>query len=130
MGVVSVGLLFAFLAARGLRAALRARSDYGFFLAAGLTTLLMLEMLLISGGVLGAIPLSGVVSPFLSSGNSAMLANFFLFALILSISNQPARLSISKPFAGPVRALAVVLAVCAVTLLGRAAYFQALHDKD
>ena len=38
-------------------------------------------MLLISGGVLGAIPLSGVVSPFLSSGNTAMLANFIIFAL-------------------------------------------------
>jgi cell division protein FtsI/penicillin-binding protein 2/cell division protein FtsW (lipid II flippase) len=86
MGVAAIGLLFAFLASRGLRAALRARTEYGFFLAAGLTTLLMLEMLLISGGVLGAVPLSGVVSPFLSSGNSAMLANFIILALILAIS--------------------------------------------
>ena len=36
--------------------------------------------------MLGVLPLSGVVSPFLSSGNTAMLANFLVFALLLSIS--------------------------------------------
>ena len=35
------------------------------FLALALGSLIALEMLLISGGVLGVIPLSGVVSPFL-----------------------------------------------------------------
>ena len=130
VGVLTVCLLFVFLVHRCYRVALNASDEYGMFLALALGSLVALEMLLISGGVLGAIPLSGVVSPFLSSGNSAMLANFFLFALILSISNQPARVAISKPFAGPVRTLAVVLACCALALLWRAAYFQALHDKD
>ena len=78
------------------------------FLAAGLTTLLMLEMLLISGGVLGAVPLSGVVSPFLSSGNSAMLANFIILAMILAISaDSPAVTPAPAPFRVPVRVLNV-----------------------
>ena len=42
-------------------------------------------MLLISAGVLGALPLSGSCRRFLSSGNTAMLANFLVFALLLSI---------------------------------------------
>jgi cell division protein FtsI/penicillin-binding protein 2 len=87
-------------------------------------------MLLISGGVLGVIPLSGVVSPFLSSGNTAMLANFFLFALILSISQQSPRPEIGEPFAKPMRYLAAALAACALVLVGRAAYFQVIHDQD
>jgi len=128
-GVLSIGLLFAFLVSRCYRIALDAAEEYGVFLALSLGTLIALEMLLISGGVLGAIPLSGVVSPFLSSGNSAMLANFLIFAMILSISNQPARTPISKPFAPPVRRLAVVLAACALALEGRASYFQALYDQ-
>ena len=37
--------------------------------------------------MLGALPLSGVVSPFLSSGNTAMVANFLVFALLASIGN-------------------------------------------
>ena len=57
-------------------------------------------MLLISAGVLGALPLSGVVSPFLSSGNTAMIANFLVFAIILSISadgRHVARQKVGKP---------------------------------
>jgi cell division protein FtsI/penicillin-binding protein 2/cell division protein FtsW (lipid II flippase) len=131
LGVATVGLLFAFLAARGLRAALRARSEYGFFLAAGLTTLLMLEMLLISGGVLGAVPLSGVVSPFLSSGNSAMLANFIIVALILAISAHPsADKNVGAPFQVPVRVLQCTLALGCAALLWKAAGYQVFHDRD
>ena len=81
-GVAAVFLLFAFLVRRAFRIALRAPTDHAFFLALGLTCLVALEMMLISGGVLGAIPLTGVVSPFLSSGNTAMLANFLIFAIV------------------------------------------------
>ena len=135
MGVASIGLLFAFLASRGLRAALRARSEYGFFLAAGLTTLLMLEMLLISGGVLGAVPLSGVVSPFLSSGNSAMLANFIILAMILAISADCKEMPAETPappgaFRTPVRVLECALAICCAALLWKAAGYQVFHDRD
>ena len=128
-GVAAIGLLFAFLAARGLRAALRARTEYGFFLASGLTTLLMLEMLLISGGVLGAVPLSGVVSPFLSSGNSAMLANFIILGLILAVSAKPGDEPLSQ-FRIPVRVFEAALAICCVALLWKAADYQILHDSD
>jgi cell division protein FtsI/penicillin-binding protein 2/cell division protein FtsW (lipid II flippase) len=129
LGVAAIGLLFAFLAARGLRAALRARNEYGFFLAAALTTLLMLEMLLISGGVLGAVPLSGVVSPFLSSGNSAMLANFIILGLILAVSANPGDAPLPA-FRLPVRTLQFALALCCAALLWKAADYQILHARD
>ncbi len=86
VGVASVFLLFGFLISRALRAAVRAATHFGFFLALGLACLIAFEMMLISSGVLGVLPLSGVVSPFLSSGNTAMLANFLIFALLASIS--------------------------------------------
>ena len=85
-GVVAVFLLLGFLVARALRAAARAETHFGFFLALGLACLIAYEMLLISSGVLGVLPLSGVVSPFLSSGNTAMLANFLIFAMLAAIS--------------------------------------------
>src|SRR5581483_2044141 len=87
-GVLGIFLLFALLLRRAFRIALRAPDEYSFFLSAGCGTLIALEMLLISGGALGAIPLSGVVSPFLSSGNTAMLANFAIFAVLAAVSNQ------------------------------------------
>src|SRR6185436_4828181 len=68
--------------------------------------------------------------PFLSSGNTAMLANFFLFALILSVSNQAHRPEIGQPFTRPMRYLAGTLGACAIVLLGRAAYFQVVQDQE
>ena len=94
-GVATVLLLLGFLVWRGMRIGLRAANEYGMFLAVGLSALIAFEMLLISGGVLGAIPLSGVVSPFLSFGNTAMLANFLIFGILLAISNQGKGASLS-----------------------------------
>lgn len=91
-GVIAIFLLFGLLVHRSFRIALRAPDEYAMFLGLGIATLLSLEMLLISGGVLGAIPLSGVVSPFLSSGNTAMLANFFIFSVLAGISNQTTKI--------------------------------------
>jgi len=129
-GVAAIAGLFVFLVRRSLRIARSAASEYTLFLVLGLTGLFALEMLLISGGVLGAIPLSGVVSPFLSSGNTAMLANFLLFALILSASSQPTRPEIGEPFARPVRYVGIILAVCATALVAKAAYFQVARDQE
>ncbi|HUJ23887.1 MAG TPA: FtsW/RodA/SpoVE family cell cycle protein [Bryobacteraceae bacterium] len=130
LGVATIALLFVFLVRRSLRIARAAASEYALFLTLGLAMLFALEMLLISGGVLGAIPLSGVVSPFLSSGNTAMLANFLLFATILSVSAQNPRSDIDQPFFRPMRYVAGILGICALVLLGRAAYFQVFHDRD
>jgi cell division protein FtsW (lipid II flippase)/cell division protein FtsI/penicillin-binding protein 2 len=134
-GVISIGLLFFLLVQRAFRIALRAPDEYAAFLALGLGSLIALEMLLISGGALGAIPLSGVVSPFLSSGNTAMLANFLIFGLLLGISNnaagpQPEGASLEPVFRTPVRVIGSIFALCAITLMLRAAYIQVLHDQD
>src|SRR5205823_1285019 len=127
-GVAAGFLIFAFLLARGLRTARRAETTYGFFLATGLSTLIACEMLLITSGVLGALPLSGVVSPFLSSGNTAMLANFAVFALILSVSADGSAVS-PRPHSSLI-AHKLTLAAAAAILLGFAAHYQLLHDTE
>jgi cell division protein FtsI/penicillin-binding protein 2/cell division protein FtsW (lipid II flippase) len=131
-GVAAIGLLFLLLVQRTFRAALNAPDELAMFLSLGLGALIAIEMLLISGGVLGAIPLSGVVSPFLSSGNTAMLANFLIFAVVLGISSQGPRAddALAPLFRRPVRIAGVVLATLALALLGRAAYFQVFHSQE
>jgi cell division protein FtsI/penicillin-binding protein 2/cell division protein FtsW (lipid II flippase) len=126
LGVAAVFLLYGFLVARAFRAAAHSNTRFGHYLALGLGCLIAFEMLLISAGVLGALPLSGVVSPFLSSGNTAMLANFLVFALILSVSADPA----GRPVARTPLPLKIALAGAATVLLGFAANYQVLHDRD
>ncbi len=129
-GVAAVFVLFGFLIYRAFRIALRTVSDYAFFLSVGLASLLAFEMLLISAGVLGVLPLSGVVSPFLSSGNTAMLANFLIFALLLSVSTSAPQTEAHALFRAPLRWTGAALAAGAIVLLAFAANYQILHDRD
>jgi cell division protein FtsI/penicillin-binding protein 2 len=129
-GITAVAVLMSWLVWRAIRIALNAPDEYGVFLGLGLALLIALEMLLISAGALGAIPLTGIASPFLSSGNSAMIANFLIFAIILAISARASDRAVSAPFARPVRAICVLLGAASLVLLGKVASVQAVHDEE
>jgi cell division protein FtsW (lipid II flippase) len=134
VGVAIVFALFGLLIYRSLRIALRARTDYEFFLAAGLAAATALQILLISGGALGVLPLSGVVTPFLSYGRTAMLANFLLVAILLSISargsTEAAAEADTEPFRMPIKALGVVFGIAGAVVVAKAAYVQAFHSPE
>ena len=59
----------------------------GRLLACGCSTLLVVQMLVNVGGVLGIIPLSGKPIPFLSHGGSSALSCCIMVGLILSVSH-------------------------------------------
>src|SRR5262249_7931219 len=119
-GFLLIALLFAlyaWLIWRSLRIALRASSDYEFFLGAGLTAATALQFLLIAGGSLDVLPLSGVVTPFLSYGRSATISNFVMFAILLSISARSGDSERNLPFRMPTRIAGLIFAgLGAVTL--------------
>jgi len=128
VGVAAVFALYAFILYRSARIALRARSDYEFFLAAGLGVAMALQILLIAGGSLGVLPLSGVVTPFLSYGRSSMLANFLMFAMLLSISHRGGDPQRNAPFRGPIEVAGLALGALALIVAGKAAYVQVLRS--
>jgi cell division protein FtsW (lipid II flippase) len=123
-GLLAVAGLYALLVQRGLRAARRSGSAYGFFLALGFTLLLALETALISGGVLGLLPLSGVTSPFLSSGRSAMLANFLVAGVLAGVSARGAPPAAVRPLLGGARWIGIGLGIFLALCLWRLADFQ------
>lgn len=85
-GALAVIGLFMLLVSRGFRIALRARDSYSFLLATGLTSILAIQTLVILGGTLKLIPLTGITLPFISYGGSSILTNFLILALLLRIS--------------------------------------------
>jgi cell division protein FtsI/penicillin-binding protein 2/cell division protein FtsW (lipid II flippase) len=123
-GVALVFLLYAFLIWRSLRTALRARTDYEFFLAAGLTATTALQILLIAGGSLGVFPLSGVVTPFLSYGRTALLANFVVFGILLAIRTDGQ----ARPFAVPAKATGLIFAAAGAIVVAKAAWVQIIRS--
>ena len=127
VGVFAVLVLSGLLAWRAVRIALRAPGDYTFFLALGLTLNLVLQLALIAGGLLGLVPLTGVVTPFLSYGRSSMLANFATFGVLLAISARSAGQDQREEFRIPSYCLAGVVGVMLAAILFRAGTVQLLR---
>jgi cell division protein FtsI/penicillin-binding protein 2/cell division protein FtsW (lipid II flippase) len=98
VGLLAVACVFVIIAVRGFTAALRADSDYGFFLATAVTLFLALPVLIMGAGMLGVVPLTGVVTPFLSYGGSAMLANFAALGILAAVGSNS--IKGSDPFFG------------------------------
>ncbi|MBK8047387.1 MAG: cell division protein FtsW [Anaerolineales bacterium] len=86
LGSLFVILLYAILAYRGLRIALRAPDQFGMLLAVGITTILILQALLNMAVIVAAAPPTGVTLPFVSYGGSSLMASLASIGLLLSIS--------------------------------------------
>ena len=90
-GTLAVVGLFLLLVHRGYHIALAARSGYEQLLAVGLTTVLGLQSLIIIGGAIKLIPLTGITLPFISYGGSSLITNFVIVGLLLCISASGSR---------------------------------------
>jgi len=90
-GATAVLVIYLLILERGFKIAMLARDSFGTLLAAGLTTVVGLQVFVIVGGVTKVIPLTGVTLPFISYGGSSIVANFVLLALLLLISDRARR---------------------------------------
>ncbi len=128
-GVAAAFALYAMIVWRAFRIALRARTDYEFFLAAGLAAATALQLLVIACGALGVMPLTGVVTPFLSYGRSAMLANFLVIGILLSISDRGGETDRTIPFRPAAMVAGAVFAAVGAAALAKAGYVQVARDE-
>jgi peptidoglycan glycosyltransferase len=85
-GAVIVG--FILVVGSGLRASLRARSEFSKMLALGLTVTLGFQAFIIMAGNIRVLPLTGITLPFMSYGGSSLMANYVVVALLMRISNE------------------------------------------
>ena len=85
-GTLAVIALFMLLVYRGYHIALLAKTGYEQLLALGLTTILGLQTLIIIGGAIKMIPLTGITLPFISYGGSSLITNFIIIGLLMRIS--------------------------------------------
>ena len=128
VGLAVVIALYGLLCWRCLRAAARAPGDYSALLGAGVALALVVQAFVIASGLLGLLPLSGVVTPFLSYGRSSMLANFFAAGVLLAIAKR--RGPVRVHLAAPLRVMAIVFGVGVSAVVARATWVQVLRADE
>jgi cell division protein FtsW (lipid II flippase) len=81
-------LLFVFVAFRIFSIGWQSADTFGGALAATLAVVFSIQTLVIVGGLLRIIPLTGITLPFVSYGGSSLVANFIALGLILAVSRD------------------------------------------
>lgn len=88
LGVTAIILLFVILIYRGIKIAIATDNTFHRYLTLGLIFYFGIQSILIIGGNIGMLPLTGVTLPFLSYGGSSLLVSFMGILILLTISHQ------------------------------------------
>ncbi len=88
IGVIAVLVAFALFAIAGYRIALGARDLHQQVLAAGLTTLVVMQAAINIGAVVGVLPVTGVPLPFVSFGGSSLIILLACTGILVNIGRR------------------------------------------
>ena len=88
IGAMLILALFAVLIVRGYWISLHAKTRFGSLVAAGLTSLLAVQVFLNVAVVTNLVPSTGIALPFFSYGGTALLIQLAEMGIILSISRE------------------------------------------
>lgn len=86
IGIVTVFVLLSFILWRGIKVAQNAPDRYGFLLAGGIVTLIMVNALINAGVAVNLLPTTGLPFPFLSYGGSSLIVLMGGVGILMNIS--------------------------------------------
>jgi cell division protein FtsW len=89
LGGLTVLALYLALVVRAMRTAFYAADRFTSLLATGFAAALAVQVLVIVGGVVGLLPLTGITLPFISYGGSSLVANLLMINLLWLFSRKP-----------------------------------------
>ncbi|GBE40024.1 lipid II flippase FtsW [bacterium BMS3Bbin08] len=89
IGVLAVISLFIWLFIRGFKTAMRTEDSFGYYLALGLTLMIVSQTLVNFSVATGLMPTKGLPLPFISYGGSAFLVNMAAVGILINISKNP-----------------------------------------
>lgn len=91
MGVLvgfGIIILYFLLFYRGMRTAVYVEDKFSRLLAVGYSIMIAMQVLVIVGGVINMVPLTGITLPLVSYGGSSMIITFFSLGILQKISEE------------------------------------------
>lgn len=88
LGGIALLIIYGLLLARALMISINASNKYYRFLAAGIGTYLLAQSILIMGGNIRLLPITGVTLPFVSYGGSSLIVSIICACMLLVISHD------------------------------------------
>jgi cell division protein FtsW (lipid II flippase) len=111
IGTIALLAIFGLIFGRGIIISLRATNKFHRFLAVGITSYLGVQTLLIIGGNIRFLPLTGVTLPFVSYGGSSLLTSFIALGILIIISNKADKEPVVLKSLRPYNSLALILGI-------------------
>jgi cell division protein FtsW (lipid II flippase) len=105
-GLMAMLLLYFLLAQRSWKSAITLNDPFGKLLGTGLAVVLVLQVFVVAGGVIGLIPETGKALPFLAYGGSATVANWLVVALMIKVSDAAGKIEL-EPAPDPAETMTV-----------------------
>lgn len=84
-------ILYFLLFYRCMRGAVYTEDKFSALLAVGYSSMIATQVLVIIGGVINLIPLTGITLPLISYGGSSMITTFFALGILQKISEEVAK---------------------------------------
>jgi len=85
IGMMAIVVLFVLFAYRAARIALKAPDRFGFFLALGCMSMIVIQAFVNIGVVTSSWPVTGVPLPFISFGGSSLIVSMVAAALVINV---------------------------------------------
>ncbi|MDP2892595.1 MAG: putative lipid II flippase FtsW [Bacillota bacterium] len=92
IGALALMLLFGFLIWRCIRVAYKSPDKFGCYMAAGIASIIAVQVAMHIGVVTGSIPPTGLPLPFISAGSSSLVIFMASMGIMLNISKQIMRI--------------------------------------
>ena len=88
VGCIIIMAIFAVLIIAGIDVAMKAKDKYGKLLAAGIISVIAVQVIINIAVVTGSMPVTGVPLPFISYGGTSLVFNLAAVGVLLNISRQ------------------------------------------
>ena len=130
VGSIALISLFAILLYRGIQVALNTNNKFHRFLASGITIYIIFQTILIIGGNIRLLPITGVPLPLVSYGGSSLITTSMAICFLVKISNHPTENHYKESDSIPFRNGALIFSIGLILLALVTGWWAVIRSDD